>query len=136
MFSTQVNNGGLLTWYNGYPVYEEYPTDPPSLTLNGLIYTSFGLYDYFKTKPDADIENMWHDTIRTITYLLPLYDSELISSYDLSHVTARVCPKAINYKYHLIHILLLQKLNTITKNNTIDYYLVKWAKMCGINLIP
>lgn len=134
MFDVPVTEGGLLAVFDGHPCYEEYPTDPPCYTLNGMIFATFGLYDYLQLRKDDRIEKLWRDGIETVEYMLPLYDDDISSNYDLAHLTARVVPKVKGDKYHIIHIALLQNLESIAPKPTFEYYIRKWAKMSGFTI--
>ena len=134
MFDVPVAEGGLLAVFDGHPCYEEYPTDPSCYTLNGMIFAIFGLYDYLQIRKDERIEKLWKDGVKTVEYMLPLYDDDISSNYDLSHLTARVVPKVKGDKYHIIHIALLQNLESIAPSPTFEYYIRKWAKMSGFTI--
>lgn len=134
MFDVPVTEGGLLAAFDGHPCYEEYPTDPPCYTLNGMIFAIFGLYDYLQIRKDERIEKLWRDGVKTVEYMLPLYDDDISSNYDLTHLTARVVPKVKGDKYHIIHIALLQNLESIAPSPTFEYYIRKWAKMSGFTI--
>lgn len=134
MFDVPVEQGGLLAKFDGHPFYEEYPTNPHSFTLNGMIFATFGLYDYLQVKEDDRIEKLWKDGVKTVEYVLPLYDDDIFSNYDLTHLTARVVPKVKGDKYHILHISLLQNLESVAPSPTFEYYIRKWAKMSGFTI--
>lgn len=134
MFDVPVSDGGLLDKFDGYMVYEEYPTTPPSFTLNGMIFATFGLYDYLQVCKNDRIKRLFDEAIKTIEYMLPLYDDDISSNYDIAHITARKIPKVKGDKYHLIHISLLQNLESIAPRPTFEYYIRKWAKMSGFTI--
>lgn len=134
MFDVPVSDGGLLATYDGHMVYEEYPTTPASYTLNGMIFATFGLYDYLQVRQDSKIQKLFENALDTIEYMLPLYDDDISSNYDISHITARKIPKVKGDKYHIIHIALLQNLESIAPCSTFEYYIRKWAKMSGFTI--
>ena len=131
MFDVPVADGGLLAEFHGYKMYEEYPTDPASFTLNGMIFATFGLYDYLQLRKDEHVQLLFDEAIKSLEYMLPLYDDDLASNYDISHITARKIPKVKGDKYHIIHINLLQNLESIAPHPTFEYYIRKWAKISG-----
>lgn len=134
MFDVPISEGGLLATFDGHWMYEEYPTDPASFTLNGMIFATFGLYDYLQLRQDARIQKLYDEGVEAIEYLLPLYDGEISSSYDLSHFTARKIDRVPGNKYHIIHIALLQNLNAVAPRPTFDYYIKKWVRMSGYTI--
>lgn len=134
MFDVPVSEGGLLARFDGHMVYEEYPTDPPSFTLNGMIFATFGLYDYLQVREDERVRRLFDEAVRTIDYMLPLYDDDVSSCYDLCHLTARRVPKVHGNKYHILHIALLQNLESVAPSPTLEYYIRKWARMSGYTI--
>lgn len=134
MFDIPVSEGGLLAMFDGHMFYEEYPTTPASYTLNGMIFATFGLYDYLQVRKDERIQKLFDEAVDTIEYMLPLYDDDISSNYDIAHITARKIPKVKGDKYHIIHIALLQNLETIEPRPTFEYYIRKWTKMSGFNI--
>ncbi|MDO4564029.1 MAG: D-glucuronyl C5-epimerase family protein [Clostridia bacterium] len=131
MLEVPVSDGGLCAEFDGYKVYEEYPTDTPSFTLNGTLFCSFGLFDYAKLTGDEYVYKMWESQVDAVERMLPLYDDDVCSSYDLSYHTAGLIGKNQNEKYHLIHIALLQNLQSIAPRTTFEHYIRKWAKITG-----
>ncbi len=134
MFDIPVSKGGLLAMFDGHMVYEEYPTTPASFTLNGMIFATFGLYDYLQVRQDERVQKLFDEAVKTIEYMLPLYDDDISSNYDIAHITARKIPKVKGDKYHIIHIALLQNLEFIAPRPTFEYYIRKWAKMSGFTI--
>ena len=134
MFGVPVSEGGLLAMFDNHMVYEEYPTTPPSYTLNGMIFATFGLYDYLQVRKDERIQRLFDEGVKAIEYMLPIYDDDISSNYDIAHITARKIPKVKADKYHLIHISLLQNLESIAPRPTFEYYIRKWAKMSGFTI--
>lgn len=134
MFDIPVSKGGLLAAFEEHMAFEEYPTTPASFTLNGMIFATFGLYDYLQIRKDERIQHLFEEAVNTIEYMLPLYDDDISSCYDISHFTARKIPKVKGDKYHIIHIALLQNLESIAPRLTFEYYIKKWAKMCGFKI--
>lgn len=134
LFDVPVTEGGLCADLFSHKVYEEYPTIPASFTLNGFIFSSFGLYDLCQYTNNDRIHQLWEQAQETLRFMIPLYDDDLCSSYCLSHITARKTAKNQNLKYHMIHVMLLQNLESIFPDPTFEYYIKKWAKMCGIKI--
>ncbi len=134
MFDVPVEDGGLKALFDGYTVFEEYPTTPASFTLNGMIFASFGLYDCMTVMRDDRISYLWDTAVKTIEYMVPFYDGDITCSYDLSHITARVIPRVKADKYHMIHINLLQNMQSVAPSPTYEYYIRKWAGMSGFKI--
>lgn len=132
MLEVPIADGGLCAIFDGYKIYEEYPTTPPSFTLNGALFCSFGLYDYATLTGDKGVQKKWESQVESIEHLLPLYDEDICSCYDLSHYTARINTKHQSEKYHILHIALLQNLQSIAPHSIFEIYIKKWAAITGI----
>lgn len=121
-----INEGGVKKLFCNYYFYEEYPNELPPLTLNGFIYTLIGLYDLSSVNRESkETEQLYYKGIETLKYILPLYDNDELSPYDLFHLFNK--NKALlNYKYHNVHIRLLKTINSITPDEKFDYYYKVW----------
>ncbi len=96
---------------------EEYPTEPPSMTLNGFIFAIYGLYDYYLLTTDPQAEMILKASLSTIKNYLPLFRrTGQISLYNLHF-------RRFDVHYHLIHIDQLQDLARMTG----DPFFENWA---------
>lgn len=122
-----VENDGLTRYIDGHPYYEEYPTNPPSYALNGFMFTLLGLYDLSYIKPESEATRLYNEGMETLKFVLPNYDSEenRISIYHLGHITK--APRSIHVSnfYHMVHIIQLKSLDSVSK----DYILEKYYKL-------
>jgi len=110
---------------HGRPFYEEYPTEPSILVLNGFMFTLLGLYDLAPYSHRAEL--LFDRGYRTLLYALPLYDRDGMSLYDLSNRTNRVPGHNCASKgYALIHVNLLQAMNSIRPNSKLRFYRERW----------
>lgn len=125
---TPVNSGGAYREFAGLPFYEEYPTNRPSMVLNGFIYTLFGLYDLAscKCKDSIQAAKMFYAGYNTLIKLLPLYDYGFCSRYSLSHITVRPNYNS-NPLYHPIHVNQLIAINSIKPSPVLEYYIKEWS---------
>lgn len=122
-----VSEGGLLAKFGDYNFYEEYPTSLPSCTLNGFLYCLFGLYDGSRVFHDEQADRLFQCGIQTVQAVLPLYDG-LLSSYDLTHVTYPPQARSPDRKYHILHVKLLQALDSVQHEDIFSFYIDKWGK--------
>lgn len=84
MFDVPVKNGGLLNYFKGYPVYEEYPSTYRTVAvLNGLIFAIFGLYDLILTNNSSRAKQLFDNGIESLKELLPYYDTGYWCRYYL-----------------------------------------------------
>lgn len=121
-----VQDGGVFTKLGDLDFYEEYPTATPSYTLNGLMFCMLGLYDGAQIFKDEKAGKMFQTMLRTLRTILPFYDDETITPYDLSHITNPPRKKLRNRKYHILHVELLQAIDSIAHDEVFSFYINKW----------
>lgn len=127
-FNKTVDQCGVVAYIGGFPMYEEYPSIPPSFTLNGFVYALFGLYDLSILHNSSQAKELFDKGMKTLEYVLPLYDDSKLTYYDLGYLTARTRKPRQNSKYHLLHIKLMKSLYTITKSEIVRFYADKWER--------
>lgn len=134
------DQGGTLTTledidpkYKDYIFFEEYVSTPDTYTLNGYIFTLFGIYDWIQINndyPKLEIGNTpdyyFYEGIESLKLVLPLFDIDGFSTYDLGHIVYKndghiVAP------YHSIHIIQLSNLYTITGEKIFYDYQKLWT---------
>lgn len=123
-----VKDGGVFLEGNDFCWLEEYPTNPPSYTLNGFIYSIFGIYDLYQFTGDKKYWTFFERFVKSLEKVLPLYDSEGLTYYDLCHITNPVQNPCSNSKYHVLHVILLKNLVSIYPSKTLEFYASKWDK--------
>ena len=110
------------------PFYEEYPTrSAPSYVLNGFVFSLLGLWDLSRV-PNAEARELFERGLETLRAALPLYDAEKCSTYDLTHLTRTQPPRRPlrHRNYHLIHIILLHALASVTGEHIFVRYRDRW----------
>lgn len=127
LLEVPVGEGGLLAKLGGHNFYEEYPTIPPSYTLNGFLFCLFGLYDSWQAFQDEQAGRLFQNGVQTVKAVLPLYDG-VLSSYDLFHVTCPPLNRLLDRKYHILHVKLLQALDSVQHEDIFTFYINKWGK--------
>lgn len=123
------DKGVLTTFMNQYPWYEEYPTSPSLLVLNGFIYSLLGLHDLKLTASPqhaTDAAELFDQGMRSLKVLLPLYDSGSGSFYDLRHVTMHITPNLARWDYHTLHVSLLYFLASIDPDPVFRTTAIRW----------
>jgi heparosan-N-sulfate-glucuronate 5-epimerase len=100
-----VTEGGTLTYLDGVPFVEEYPTDRPSCVLNGAIFALWGYYDVSRALSDPGAAGAFESLVSALATSMPRYDTGYWSRYDLyPHPVANIASPA----YHLLHIKQLR----------------------------
>ena len=130
LFKVKSKDKGVLTMFlNQYPWYEEYPTSPSLLVLNGFIYSLLGLYDLKLTagpQYGAEAAELFDQGMRSLKFMLPIYDSGSGSFYDLRHITMHIEPNLARWDYHTLHVSLLYFLATIDSDPIFKTTAVRW----------
>lgn len=136
--ATWRSDGGLLETLShfapeldDYVWFPEYPSGHPYYTLNGFVFTLLGLYDW-STLDDAQTGGtasfageLFDCGLASLAALLPYYDANGFSIYDLGHVIAGAPPN-IQADYHPIHVHLLHAIESIRHNAVVADYLARW----------
>jgi hypothetical protein len=92
---------------------EEFPGQAPDRTLNGHMFATFGMWDYWRLNQDDRAKKLYQGGLTTVVDYMSLYRNEKwISQYCLSH------PTVLSTKYHLIHIAELFDLFGLARNVT------------------
>lgn len=108
----------IVITFKNQVFYEEYPTDPPSLVLNGMIFTLFGVYDYYRVKKDTQSKKIFDEGISALKGLIEQYDIGYWTLYDLRNISWGANYKNIaTVHYHYIHIRQMQILHYLTEDN-------------------
>lgn len=94
---------------NGNLWLEEYPEEVPALTLNGMLFAIYGVYDYFKISQSQEVKKILQGALTTVKDQINKYETEDISFYCLKHQYKYL-------KYHEIHIGQLKNLYKMTSD--------------------
>lgn len=123
------DNGVLTVLWNQYPWYEEYPTTPPLLVLNGFIYSLIGLYDLKLTagsEQGSEAAELFDQGMRSLRVMLPLFDAGSGTFYDLRHITMHVEPNLARWDYHTLHVSQLYFLSKIDSDPVFKTTAMRW----------
>lgn len=129
-----ISSGGLASELWGHTIYEEFPTIPYSITLNGFMFCVLGLYDLSQTIEDKRVTKLWNEAKDAIMFMVPLYDGDIMSTYCLSHVTMGNIKRYWAGAYHSIHIIMLQCFESFMPSTTFEFYIKRWAGFWGIEI--
>ena len=121
-----VEEGGLKQDFFGHDFYEEYPTDPPSYTLNGFMFALLGLHDLAQASPNSDAQALYDEGLKTLIYALPFYDQGDTSAYHLGHLFDPPRKVHTSPRYHVLHVKQLKRLNEISSDPVLQYYHNLW----------
>lgn len=121
-----VEEGGLTADFFGHPFYEEYPTTPANYTLNGFMFTLFGLYDWSVVDPESEAGRLYREGRDALICALPFYDQGNTSAYHLGQLFNPPRKVHSSAHYHTVHIRLLRELHTIEPNPILEFYAKRW----------
>jgi heparosan-N-sulfate-glucuronate 5-epimerase len=103
-----VEDGGLSNKLDGFIFFEEYPSNPPSATLNGLMYVLIILHA-FSSAGYKKVDSPFKLYTESLAKNLYRYDTGYWSLYDLWKIK-----RFSSLQYHWLHIYQLGLLYQIT----------------------
>jgi heparosan-N-sulfate-glucuronate 5-epimerase len=125
-FEKDVRDGGVTyTDDEGYVWLEEYIVFPPTHILNGFIWASWGVYDYFLATGEAQAHNLFNQCIRTLLANLYRYDMGFWSLYEQSGTRLKMIASPFYHHLHIIQLLILYRL---TGEVLFHRYAMRWEK--------
>ena len=122
----EVAQGGLCADFFGRPFFEEYPTDPPSFTLNGFMFTLIGLYD-LAMRGEERARHLLDEGLMTLVYCLPFFDTGSVSAYHLGHISNPPRSVHTSVVYHQVHVTLLRALCSVRPHEVLSFYAERWS---------
>jgi heparosan-N-sulfate-glucuronate 5-epimerase len=108
---TQRSHGLVIVTRFGV-VLEEYPSNPPSLVLNGWIYGLWGLWDVWHVLGDQPAADLFATSVDALERALSAYDTGRWSLYSLLPVRGGDLAKPF---YHRLHIDQLEVMARLTR---------------------
>jgi heparosan-N-sulfate-glucuronate 5-epimerase len=123
-FLKNVDEGGVVyvdedrhTWF------EEYIVSPPTHILNGFIWASWGVYDYFLATSDKRAQHLFDQAVVTLAANLQRYDVRFWSLYEQSGTWLKMMASPF---YHHLHIVQLEVLHRLTGEAIFKRYASQW----------
>ena len=123
-FQASIAKGGVIfTDALGDPWIEEYIVDPPTHILNGFLWASWGVHDYFLATGDQSIRALFDKLAATLQNNLAAYDLGFWSLYEQS---GTLLPMVASPFYHRLHVVQLRIMHRMTGNEVFAQYADKW----------
>lgn len=111
-FRKSVTEGGVaFTDDAGDLWFEEYIVSPPTHILNGFIWATWGVYDYFLATKEKFAQDLFARAVQTMLHNLDHFDLGFWSLYEQSGT--RLPMVASNF-YHQLHIVQLRIMHRLT----------------------
>jgi hypothetical protein len=96
---------------------------PPTHILNGFIWASWGVYDYYLARGDPRAQKLFDDAMHTLAANLHAYDVGFWSLYEQSGTWLKMLASPF---YHHLHIVQLEILYRLTGENIFKKYASQW----------
>ncbi|MCF7833235.1 MAG: D-glucuronyl C5-epimerase family protein [Candidatus Marinimicrobia bacterium] len=128
-FLLPVDKGGVTSFTDHGPFYEEYTAEVPTLVLNGMIFALCGVYDFIRVFPEnKDAKKIFDEGIKTLEAILPEFDMGYWSRYNLCKAEwyPEIDPATIGYQR--LHATQLELLYKITGKKIFDTYVKRFRK--------
>jgi heparosan-N-sulfate-glucuronate 5-epimerase len=103
--------------------FEEYIVSPPTHILNGFIWASWGIYDYFLATGDRSAKELFSRAVQTLVRNLDRYDLGFWSLYEQSGTRLPMVASAF---YHRLHIVQLRVMQRLTGEDTFARVADRW----------
>lgn len=124
VFKKSVSNGGVASRFpDGGTAFEEFPTDPCSLVLNGNIFAILGIHDLGIFCREQAAADLFDRAVAGLKSNLHRYDTGYWNLYDL-HPTRRLASPM----YVQVHVRLLEVLAKLTGDSFFSEYATQWRK--------
>ncbi len=121
-FHQEVADGGVTSYHEAGPFYEEYPCRPHRHVLNGFLFAMWGLYDLVRFRDNHEARTLWRSGLGTIAHWLPRYD---MGFWSLYHIPSPP-PNPATVKYHRLHINQLAVMHELTGEVIFEEYRNRW----------
>jgi heparosan-N-sulfate-glucuronate 5-epimerase len=120
----ETSEGGMVhVDEQGDPWLEEYIVSPPTHILNGFIWATWGIHDYWLTTGDEAARQLFAATICTLRRNLEKYDAGFWSLYELAGTRLKMLASPF---YHRLHIAQLGVLRRLTGEELFGQYAERW----------
>ena len=123
-FMASVDDGGVTyTDPAGDLWFEEYIVKPPTHILNGFIWATWGVYDYFLASGDPTVHALFQQAVQTLLKNLDRYDLGFWSLYEQSGTRLSMVASSF---YHRLHIVQLRVMHRLTGENQFAQLADRW----------
>lgn len=110
-FLKPMDQGGVVHKdSDGNTWFEEYIVSPPTHILNGFIWASWGVYDYYLATGEPCAEKVFEKAIRTLAANIRHYDVGFWSLYELSGTRLKMVASTFYHSLHIVQLIILQLL--------------------------
>jgi len=123
-FRRTVDAGGVVhVDAEGNRWIEEYLVEPPTHILNGFLWASWGVYDYWLATRDHAAKEIFDAAVRTLAGNLRRFDAGFWSLYEISGTRM---PMLASHFYHALHIVQLRIMHRLSGEPVFSEYADRW----------
>jgi heparosan-N-sulfate-glucuronate 5-epimerase len=122
-YRSMADGGVAFTDSSGDLWFEEYIVSPPTHILNGFIWASWGVYDYFLATGDPSAKDLFSRAVQTLVRNLDHYDLGFWSLYEQSGTRLPMVASAF---YHRLHIVQLGMMHQLTGEDAFARVADRW----------
>ena len=123
-FQRGVDDGGVTyTDEKGRLWFEETIVIPPTHILNGFLWASWGIYDYYLHTRNLQVFALFSEAAGTLRDNLSKYDAGYWSIYEQSGTKMKMLASPF---YHALHIVQLEIMHTLTGERIFAAYATRW----------
>lgn len=135
-FTISVGRGGVTSFTEKGPFYEEYTAKEPTLVLNGMIFSLFGIMDFIRVFPENNrAKKIYDNGISTLINILPEFDLGFWSRYNLCKAAwyPQIDPATVGYqRLHINQLEVLYQFSKIETFKTFAEIFKKQDKLINI----
>ncbi len=103
---------------------EEYIVFPPTHILNGFLWGSWGVYDFYLATGEEEAKKLFDSVVHTLHNRLEDFDTGFWSLYEESGTKL---PMIASYFYHSLHIVQLRAMQSITGQEFFGRIADRWG---------
>jgi hypothetical protein len=124
IFDLAAKDGGVTSFTDLGPFYEEYPTTFPTMVLDGFFFTLCGLYDAVRALASQKAKELFEAGIDTVKKWAPRYDLGYWMRYNYCREDFYPDPDPATIGYLRLVITQLKMFAMLTGDNELS----RWAE--------
>jgi heparosan-N-sulfate-glucuronate 5-epimerase len=127
-FRKSVTEGGVaFTDDVGDLWFEEYIVSPPTHILNGFIWATWGVYDYFLATKEKFAQDLFARAVQTMLHNLDHFDLGFWSLYEQSGTRLPMVASNFYHQLHIVQLRIMHRLTgALTENDKLAAVADRW----------
>ena len=127
-FRKSVTEGGVaFTDDAGDLWFEEYIVSPPTHILNGFIWATWGVYDYFLATKEKFAQVLFARAVQTLLRNLDRFDLGFWSLYEQSGTRLPMVASNFYHRLHIVQLRIMHRLSgALTENDKFAEVADRW----------